>query len=467
MARSAALRHGSTGIMIFGSLTKERLCFNDATLWSGYPKDYSNPESLSNLDKVRELIFEGKNHEADVLCEENLSGGYSEAFMPLGEVTIKFSGILRSGYSRCLDLSNALHTVKTDNCTAELFSSYPDKVSVYRIQSNKMFSALIKAQSKLKHEVNANENGLFLLGNAPDYVAPNYLRTELYPIRCNEHKSMAFCLQTQACTDGELTYGKNFISVKNATELTLYFVTATGFKGFDKMPETSRDVVKIKCKAALNSVNKNYDELKARHIADFSALYNNQKISFDCESDLSPDKLLKSVKIGGDEKSLTELLYNYGKYLIISGSRKGGQAFNLQGIWNNSVRPPWSSNYTVNINTQMNYWGASRSGLSDCIEPLIRMVYETLQNGRKTAEVNYGCRGFACNHNVDLWRKTAPVKGSSNYMFAPLCGVWLANEIYSHYKNGFLAEYKEKIEEIITAAARFPVIFLFGMIINM
>lgn len=409
---------------------------------------------------MRELIFEGKNHEADVLCEENLSGGYSEAFMPLGEVTIKFSGILRSGYSRCLDLSRAVHTVKSDNCTAELFSSYPDKVSVYRIQSDKLFSAVIKAQSKLKYKAEADKNGLFLLGNAPDYAAPNYLRTELHPIRYNAHKGMAFCLQTQACTDGELTYGKNFISVKNATELTLYFVTATGFKGFDKMPETSRDVVKIKCKAALNSVKKNYDELKAHHITDYSSLYNNQKVSFNCESDLSPDKLLKSVKNGGDEKALTELLYNYGKYMIISGSRKGGQAFNLQGIWNNSVRPPWSSNYTVNINTQMNYWGASRSGLSDCIEPLIRMVYETLQNGRKTAEVNYGCRGFACNHNVDLWRKTAPVKGTANYMFAPLCGVWLANEIYSHYKNGFLAEYKDKIEEIITAASRFACDFL-------
>ena len=146
--------------------------------------------------------------------------------------------------------------------------------------------------------------------------------------------------------------------------------------------------------------------------------------------------------------------------MIISGSRKGGQALNLQGIWNNSVRPPWSSNYTVNINTEMNYWGASRSGLSECIEPLIQMVYEALQNGRKTAEINYGCRGFACNHNVDLWRKTPPVKGDANYMFAPLCGVWLSNEIYAHYINGFLEDYTDKIKEIVTESARFACDFL-------
>ena len=161
------------------------------------------------------------------------------------------------------------------------------------------------------------------------------------------------------------------------------------------MPETNRNAVKQKCKALLNSVSKDYDTLKTNHIDDYSSLYNNQRISFNCDNDTNADTLLKSVKNGNDEKALTELLYNYGKYMIISGSRKGGQALNLQGIWNNSVRPPWSSNYTVNINTEMNYWGASRSGLSDCIEPLINMVYETMQNGRKTAKINYGCRGFA------------------------------------------------------------------------
>lgn len=454
------LGNGYMGLMIYGSLKKERLCFNDGTLWSGYPKDYNSKESIENLENVRKLIFEGKNAEADALCEEKLTGFYSEAFMPLGEISLKFSGIDKACYSRSLDLSNAVHTVKSKGCTAETFSSYPDKISVYRIKTDKPFSVKIKAKSKLKYEVGTEKNNLFLFGNAPDYAAPDYLRTELHPIRYNEKKGMAFCLQIQVQTNGEICCKSNQIKVKNATELTLYFATATGFNGFDKMPETSRNTVKQKCKALINSVSKDYDTLKTNHIDDYSSLYNNQHISFNCDNDTNADTLLKSVKNGNDEKALTELLYNYGKYMIISGSRKGGQALNLQGIWNNSVRPPWSSNYTVNINTEMNYWGASRSGLSDCIEPLINMVYETMQNGRKTAKINYGCHGFACNHNVDLWRKTPPVKGDANYMFAPLCGVWLSNEIYSHYKNGFLEDYTDKIKEIVTESARFACDFL-------
>lgn len=454
------LGNGYMGLMIYGSLKKERLCFNDGTLWSGYPKDYNSNESLENLERVRKLIFERKNAEADALCEEKLTGFYSEAFMPLGEISLKFSGIDKTDYSRSLDLSNAVHTVKSKGCTAEAFSSYPDKISAYRIKTKKPFSVKIKAKSKLKYQVDTEKNNLFLLGNAPDYAAPNYLKTELRPVRYNEKKGMAYCLQTQVQTNGEISSKRSNITVKNATELTLYFATATGFNGYDKMPETNRNAVKQKCEFFLNSVNKDYDTLKANHVYDYDSLYSNQSITFNCDNDTTADELLKSVKNGGDEKALTGLLYNYGKYMIISGSRNGGQALNLQGIWNNSVRPPWSSNYTVNINTEMNYWGASRLGLSDCIEPLINMVYETMQNGRKTAKINYGCRGFACNHNVDLWRKTPPVKGDCSYMFAPLCGVWLSNEIYAHYKNGFLEDYTDKIKEIVTESARFACGFL-------
>lgn len=449
------LGNGKTGLMIYGSLSKERICFNDGTLWSGYPKDYNSSESLENLDKVRSFIFDGKNDEADALCEEKLTGFYSEAFMPLGEIDFIFKGLDKSKYSRSLNLSKAVHTVETMGAKSECFSSYPDKVSVYKVTSSKPFSVVIKAKSKLKYNVKAENKSLYLLGNAPDYAAPNYLRTELYPIRYNEKKGMAFCLQTSVETNGKISECKSKIKIENATELTLYFITETGFNGFDKMPETDRNAIKQKCTAKINRLNKNYNLLKSRHITDFSALYNNQSISFDCDKEVSSDELLRAVKTGDDEQALTELMYNYGKYMIISGSRKGGQALNLQGIWNNAVRPPWSSNYTVNINTEMNYWGASRCGLSDCIEPLIQMVYEVMQNGKKTAKINYGCRGFACNHNVDLWRKTPPVKGDANYMFSPLCGAWLTNEIYSHYKNGELDEYKDEIKELVTESALF------------
>lgn len=447
--------NGFSGVMVYGSHKKERLCFNNATLWSGYPKDYNSAESLENLNKVRRLVFEGRNNEADVLCENKLKGFYSETFLPLGDIILTFSGTDKTIQSRVLDLSTGVHTIESSGCKSEIFSSYPDKITVYKIKSDRRFSVKIKAKSKLHHCVSTEKTMLALCGNAPDYVAPNYLRTELFPVKYNEKNGMAFCLCAQVYTDGYTENKGNFLKITNATELTICFATATGFNGFNKMPCTDTSAVVNKCKAHLRSIEKNYDELKKRHIEDFSRLYNQQNISFGSDTDIPTDELIQSVKNGKDEKSLCELLYNYGKYMIISGSRKGGQPLNLQGIWNHSIRPPWSSNYTVNINTQMNYWGASRSGLSECIAPFIQMVYELLETGRKTAKINYGCGGFACNHNVDIWRKTPPVQGDANYMFEPLCGVWLANEIYAHFRNGYLNEYKDKIKEIVTEAAKF------------
>lgn len=447
--------NGFTGIMVYGSSKKERLCFNDGELWSGYPKNYNSADSFDNLEKVRKLIFEGRNSEADALCEDKLKGFYSETFLPLGDVLFDFSKTDRNIIARSLDLSTGIHTVKSNGFKSEIFSSNPDRVTVYRIKADKRFSVKMKAKSKLHRAVKTDGGCLMLYGNAPDYAAPNYLRTELFPIKYNEKKGMAFCLCAQIFTDGMLISRKRSLKIAGASEVTVYFATATGFNGFDKMPCTDTNAVIKKCRLHLNSVEKSYDVLKKRHMNDFSRLYNQQSISFHKDEDIPTDELLIAVKKGADEKPFCELLYNYGKYMIISGSRKGGQPLNLQGIWNHAVRPPWSSNYTVNINTQMNYWGVSRAGLSECIEPLLQMVYETLQNGRKTAEINYGCHGFACNHNVDIWRKTPPVQGDANYMFAPLCGVWLANEIFAHYKNGFLNDYTDKVKELVTESAKF------------
>lgn len=447
--------NGFTGVMVYGSSKKERLCFNDGELWSGYPKNYNSADSFDNLEKVRKLIFEGRNSEADALCEDKLKGFYSETFLPLGDVLFDFSKTDRNIIARSLDLSTGIHTVKSNGFRSEIFSSNPDRVTVYRIKADKRFSVKIKAKSRLHHSVKTDGGCLMLYGNAPDYAAPNYLRTELFPIKYNEKKGMAFCLCAQIFTDGMLISRKHSLKIAGASEVTIYFATATGFNGFDKMPCTDTNAVIKKCRLHLNKVEKSYDVLKKRHMDDFSRLYTQQSISFHKDEDIPTDELLNAVKKGADEKAFCELLYNYGKYMIVSGSRKGGQPLNLQGIWNHAVRPPWSSNYTVNINTQMNYWGASRAGLSECIEPFLQMVYETLQNGRKTAEINYGCRGFACNHNVDIWRKTPPVQGDANYMFAPLCGVWLANEIFAHYKNGFLNDYTDKVKEIVTESAKF------------
>lgn len=455
------LGNGFMGLMVFGGRRTEKLCFNEGTLWSGYPKNYDNPKSRAALERVRELVFAGKNSEADALCMEEMAGDYSEAFMPLGNVYLRFFGASPRAYRRRLSLESGVCTVETAALRRTAFCSNPDRVAVYHIESEKPFSVSVRADSQLHFACAASGGALELTGSAPDYAAPNYLRMKRDPIRYDENKGMAFCLRAEVETDGRVISGDGLLKVRKATRVTLRFAAATGFRGFSEMPDTSRENAAAVCRRRLREAAAlDYERLLARHTADFSALYGAARVSLNEESPLATDKLLKAVQKGRDGAEFTalcELFYNFGKYLTISASREGGQAMNLQGIWNDSVRPPWSSNYTVNINTEMNYWGASRAGLAPCVEPLLQLVYETMQNGKRTAEINYGCRGFACNHNVDLWRKTPPVQRDPSYMFAPLCGVWLANEVYAHYKNGALRApgQESRVREIVREAAQF------------
>lgn len=447
--------NGTIGFMVYGGRRTEKICVNDCTLWSGYPKNYDSSESLEYLPQVRKLVFEGKNKEADALTEQKLCGFYSEAYMPLGEIDISFARALPFGkYSRELDLQSAVHTVKSGGFKREAFVSYPHKAGAYRIESERPFSLKITLKSKLRSET-FGSGELYLAGNAPDYAAPNYLRTETNPIRYNEGRGMAFAMGVKAVTDGKIKITDKHIFIRGAKETVIYVSTATGFKGYDKMPETDRKVPSLRCKELLEGIKDSYETIKKRHIEDYASLYSRQSVSLGEESGEDTDKLVKKAKKGDVQTALAELFYKFGKYMTIQGSRKGGQALNLQGQWNDSLRPPWSSNYTVNINTEMNYWGTVSANLADCMEPYINLVYEAMENGKKTAKVNYGCEGFACNHNVDIWRKTSPVQGSPSYMYAPLCGVWLSNELYGHMKNGGLEEYREKIQEIACEAAKF------------
>lgn len=447
--------NGHTGVMIYGGRKNETLCFNNVTLWSGYPQDQNNPKSLERLDKVRELIFAGKQDEAHVIVENEMDGGYSEAYMPLGDLKIKFGTKCTRGYRRELDIDNAVHTVSMDGEVRTAFASNPDDVVVYRMKADKATDAVFEVKSKLKAAKFVKDGILCLAGNAPDVALPSYLGKVPNAVMYDQGKAMAFCLAVKIVTDGKVTDDGKKITVKKAKNITVYATTNTGFLGYDKMPETDREKVVNRCIAALNAVKTDYDELLSRHIADYKSVFGRQTFSIGGSSEISTVELLKTAKKGTPDPKLVELFYNFGKYLMIAGSRKGGQPLNLQGIWNARVRPPWSSNYTVNINTEMNYWPATSSNMAECAEPLVNMVYELMQQGRETAKVNYGCKGACCNHNSDLWRKTSPVQGGPCFMYAPLCGAWLVNEVYTHYKNGGLDEYKDKIFYSVKASAEF------------
>ena len=451
------LGNGNLGAMVYGGIKREIISLNDSTLWSGFPRDYDNPNSANSLNQARELIFEGKNIEADAFVKQNMQGEYSQSFLPLADLLIHSTGCKVENYKRYLNLEEGILYVNNNDGMRECFVSHPSNALFYKLTFTTSKDMTIRFRSKLKSQTLVRDGVLILVGNAPDNVIPNYVRSEFRPIKYNEKKGMAFGAGVKVLCDGSVEYCKNSIKIKQAKNIVLKVVTQTGFIGYDKMPSTDIIDCAEKIKLALDKSAVDFEQERLKHIEDFSSIYKRHQLNlYGKEQDVKT--LLDKAKRGVVDNYLVNLLYDYGKYLILSGSRDG-QPLNLQGIWNKSIRPPWSSNLTTNINYEMNYWAASACNLGESLEPFYKTLKEIAQRGSKTAKVNYGARGFACNHNVDIWRMTSPVKGNPAYMYAPLCGVWIANEAYSHNmtQQGFA---NDEIVEIAEQAARFCLDYL-------
>ena len=448
--------NGKTAFTASGGRRVEKLWFNDAELWSGYPRDHDNPQSPEALVKARKQLAEGLAAEAEATVSANMSGDYSEAYMPLATVKIAVRAGLSRGYSRTLDFENGMLVTRDDKLKRKAFVSYPHDVAVYSAEGRSSFSLTVSGKSLMRHTVSV-VNGIFTIsGNAPDYAAPHYLRLKTSPIRYDEGKAAAFALALKAETDGAVKCAGNKLRISKATYVRLYAVTRTGFGGYASMPETDCGKILDEAIAALAAVKVPYEEIERAHIEDYRALYFNQSLTL-AEGDGDVAALLKKARSGKPCAELIELLYDFGKYMTICASRTS-QPLNLQGQWNKEMRPPWSSNLTTNINAQMNYWGATRAGLEGCLTPFYEAVKEVAERGRRTAAVNYGARGFACNHNVDIWRNTSPVQGDPSYMYSPLCGAWLACEMFAHKRN--CGEIDEDATHVISEAAKFILDYL-------
>lgn len=447
------LGNGKTAVMAYGGKNSEKLCFNDATFWSGYPKNHDRKEAFENLQKARELIFEGKNSEASKFVKDNLYGNYSEAYMPLADLYIKFDCPQSDeNYKHFLDLDEAVFEVEYGSMKRTCFVSYPDKVAVYRVENKDKFDLTLTGKSKVKYNTEVRGTNLLVYGNAPDVALPNYLRTKLFPIKYNEHKAMAFCLASYIDTDGKVCYGKKHIKVVQASYVNIYSVTGTGFIGFDKMPVSDREIVIAETLKNLKKYD--YPKIKNAHIEDYKNLYSRHKLEITKSSDGDVLRMIEKAQKGNLGADYINLLYNYGKYMTIAGSRDS-QPLNLQGQWNHSTRPPWSSNLTTNINYEMNYWHASTVGLKECLAPFYKATKEIVERGKNTAKVNFNARGFACNHNVDIWRNTSPVRGDAEYMYSPLCGAWIVNETIAHRLNS-----TQTLDEDSLDALRQSVLFI-------
>lgn len=440
--------NGRLGGMIFGGVEQEKIGVNEDTLWSGYPTDGNNPNAKEVLPKVRKLIQERRYQEADTLTRE-MQGPYTQSYLPFGELLLRFEhGGIHHSYKRTLDIEQALHSVEyqVGNVTykREMFASNPHQVIVLRLTASVQGKLHVHAtlDSPLRHTLHVKEDRFVLSGTAPEHVDPSYVASD-DPIRYGEPgagKGMVFEGQLAVTAeDGQVIVDSQGIHLLGATAATFYFSAATSFNGYDNLPGKKEKDASVIASSFLNiATTQPYTSLRDAHISDYRSLFDRVKLQLG--TPLAPDGMSTSQRIttyAADDPGLVELLFHYGRYLLISSSRPGTQAANLQGIWNALTRPPWSSNYTLNINTEMNYWPAEVCNLAECHMPLLDLIGNLAEKGAKTAQVNYGTRGWTAHHNSDLWAHTAPVGnyggGDPSWAYWPMGGVWLTQHLWEHY----------------------------------
>lgn len=454
--------NGRLGAMVFGGIQLERLQFNEDTLWSGGPRDWNNVEARRVLPEVRRLIFEERYAEANELARQ-MQGSYTESYQPLGDLWLDFpfaNPEVVSDYYRDLDLDRALATTRytVDGATysREVFSSFPDQVIVTRVACNQAgkLNFTIRLDSLHPYTTRiADENTLILQGSAPAHVEPSYLRVE-NPVLYHEDAGMRF--EAQLCAlpaGGTLSTDGSRLRVTGADSVLLLLSAATNFAGFDRSPmQEGRDAAALASQYLQAALNQPYEALLHRHTEDHQRLF--RRVTIDLGSSayaaLPTDERLLQCRIDQSlprEEYLKEaqshhdplmeaLLFQYGRYLLIASSRPGTQPANLQGIWNDMIRPPWSANYTININTEMNYWLAETTNLAECHLPLFDLIAGLSETGRKTAEVHYGARGWVAHHNSDLWCHSAPVgelHGNPVWANWQMGGAWLCQHLWEHF----------------------------------
>lgn len=440
------LGNGKIGAMMFGAVNCEKISLNYDELWTGFPKSYQNMCSYDHFVKARELALDGKLREAQDILQKNFEGMNSEAYMPFGDIVVDFGKGRPKNYSRSLDLSSAIHTIKYERgknaFVRESFVSYPDNAFVMRVSSEfaKNVSFSLRFDSKLKNTVHEEDDMLILDGICPSYCFNNksLLGKEYTEYSDDEaKKGISFRGAVKVKSDGQMTVQNGKITVENADSAVIFFTCESSFNGFDKHPNIEGKEYKEKCVNALKAVSeKSYDEIKKAHIDDYKSFYDRVKLDLGtAERESVPtDKRLSDFTGNKNDLGLYALLFNYGRYLTIAGSREKSQPMNLQGIWNDRLEPPWSSNYTVNINTEMNYFLTLMIDMPEMHLPLIEFVRELSVTGEKTAKELYHARGFASHHNVDLWRMSTPVQGDSQWSFWPMSSGWLCRHLYEHYE---------------------------------
>ncbi|MCW3087534.1 MAG: glycoside hydrolase family 95 protein, partial [Sediminibacterium sp.] len=448
------LGNAKTGAMVFGGVVTERYQLNDNTLWSGSPEPGNNPNGPVMLPQIREQIFKEQYDSAASLWRK-IQGPNSARYLPLADLFLQFNyrDSTTSAYYRDLDISNATtivkYTVDGVRYQRETFISHPDKVMMIRITADKKSAIHFSASltSKIKYVTTAEANDLLVLtGKAPSYVATRSADPVQVKYEDWKGEGMNGKVYLKIIPEGgTVSKQENRLVVTGANAVTIYLSTATSFNGFERSPGLEGKDPAIEANQQLQqAIKKSYAVIRKAHLDDYHTLFNRVRLDLGenpVTAALPTDQRLKRFTSAPDDHGLTVLYYQFGRYLMISSTRPGSRPTNLQGIWNDLVQPPWGSNYTTNINTEMNYWLAENTNLSECHLPLFDFMKELSVNGANTAKINYGINeGWVTHHNSDLWAKTSPPGGyvsdsrsSARWAAWQMAGAWLSTHLWEHY----------------------------------
>lgn len=444
--------NGRLGGMIFGHVQEERIQLNEDSIWYGGPKNGLNPDGFRHLGQIRQQLFAGQADEAAKLTRMALfsTPKYYNPYQPLGDLRLYFHG--QEGhveaYSRELDIKNAVartvYKVNEVTYRRSMFASYPDQVIVLKLTCDK--PGMLNFSANLNRRPYEGESGQ----EGTDRI---WMSGE-----CGKHGVEYACMLNARAEDGNVSVIGDFLSVEGASSVTLMLAAASTFREADPMAA---------CRRQLDDAGRFGDEeLELRHTEDYRSLYDRMALRLteqDPFESMATDQRVKRLQEAKDRDDigLAELYFHYGRYLLIACSRPGSLPANLQGIWNDSYTPPWESKYTININTQMNYWPAEVCGLSECHEPLFDHIERMQASGRETAKTLYGCSGFVAHHNTNIWGETRPEGLFPTCVIWPMGAAWLSLHLWERYKftedMGFL---RDRAYPILKDAAAFFVDYL-------
>ncbi|AXY78661.1 glycoside hydrolase family 95 protein [Paraflavitalea soli] len=449
--------NGRLGAMVFGGVGEDLIQLNEATLWNGGPvRTNVNPGAYDQLQLVREALFKEENYTKAWQLTKKMQGYYSESYLPLGDLYVRqlLKDPVPTTYYRDLDIANAIattrFTVGGTTFTRQVISSAPDQVILIRLTTDKprSLNIMVGASSPVKHRLAVISNSeIAISGKAASHIDPNYVRSE-QPITQDDPtgcRGMRFNWRIKATTsDGMIQADSTGIGITEASEILIYVSAATSFNGFDKCPDSQgKDETKIATQYLQAALKKNWKALLTAHQADYHKYFNRVSFSLNAPADnknaaLPTDQRLLGYTEGAKDPALEMLYFQYGRYLLIASSRTPGVPANLQGIWNKEMRPPWSANYTTNINVQMNYWPAEVMNLSEMHRPMLEFIKNTAVTGAVTAKEFYHARGWAVHHNSDIWALSNPVgdigNGDPKWANWTMGSPWLAQHLWMHYQ---------------------------------